>query len=82
MDGDEFMILLQDVRLLGNRALSGGVFQYVRCLLGSPFFSRERVSAYIFKYCTSHSVSLSSAGGWGVSQCSACSPRSGSLAVQ
>ncbi|CAI8013266.1 Nucleoporin NUP188 [Geodia barretti] len=33
---------LEDVRLLGNRALSGGVFQYVRCLLGSPFFSRER----------------------------------------
>ena len=52
------MVLLQDVRLLGNRALSGGVFQYIRCLLDSPFFSRERVSIYIHLQILCHSVSL------------------------
>lgn len=35
---------LQLFRLLGNRALSEGVFQYMRELLASPFFSKDRVS--------------------------------------
>ena len=79
---EDYQPLPQDVRLLGNRALSGGVFQYIHGLLDSPFFSRERVRPcnYLIQY--PDPLVLPSAGGWSMSQCSSHFAVSGSLPVQ